>query len=197
MLWISLAKDWLKLVAFLVLKMSITFKKNGIFHYGDLVENKNIIKILQYDISLEENITLKDIFTVVEKYPKLKKFIKKLCSVELINDYHVEAFKSCQLCHKGNLIFKHHYDIMAEEESFSTFQIYVDDDEKIINLLPIKEIANMPININFLSVFSSDKIEKIYKYKFSLLDFLMTIYNEISFYGSDEAKEKLRSSIKS
>lgn len=180
--------------------MAIVIKKNGIFHYDDLIENKNIIKELQNNIILEENLTLKDIFIIVEKYPKLKKFIKKLCSVELIDDYHIEAFQSCQLCHKGELILQHRCDIMDEKEAFSTLEMYLHSDKKgttWIGLLPIREIANIPINTNFTSVFSSDEIEKTYKYKFSLLEFLTTIYDEISFHGSDEAKEKLRNSIKS
>jgi hypothetical protein len=178
-------------------------------------DNAVILRYLRHDVSIEPGTTLGDVFRMVESYPNLQAFIAQYSWCEGIERFHQEARRPLIKLYDPDeevddqpLVATciNQFGSISEEGWLSISADFHGRDEHTntkfgVGMTPVNELVNLPIEL-CETVKISTGIERdaeviSWKKGITLLDFLDSIYWEISFYGVDpECRDEMRDEVR-
>lgn len=156
---------------------------NKIIYPAMFSQKGDIERYLMESVRFGQNVTLLDVFRLVDKHLSLKNFISKSFSCNYIDGYHAEAEKPSTIrTGLKYLEISWGVDIHNNKLDIDSVILSVNEEglEYDITLLPLNEISRLPLRLSEEIVIGKEK----YNREFSLLEVLYAIYWEISFVGS-------------
>ena len=178
---------------------NILIQKNGFvcinkssFDFDD----KNFEKYLTYNCLMDKDVTLRDIMISVDKYKNLKNFINNYSLGNInIDDFHSYLYYKKESINKKNKIDKLvvSWRFCIEKKSFDFYIDFfgIENGKKCGIVFIFKDILDIPVEIENEGLFINYKKNIKLNYNINLLEFLNSIYFEISFYGPPKNLNKI------
>ena len=182
---------------------------------GDLRENVKCDNVHPYAMlstatTIEEGVTLLDIFNVVDKYQDIKDFIEEYSYVGDIDAFHTEArlpkaklekeFVDLSSLRITSVVER--WNRTSSVDIRFDFSGVVDSDPETgysLSLSPLNTYAHCPVILDqqFITYFNEqdEYVKERRDTYYTLLDILDCIYNDISFYGNAEDREAFSESL--
>lgn len=185
----------------------VEIRKDGIYGYkftdgkevSSKIEESNIFHVLKCNCQLEEKITLKDVFNVVDSLPNLKNFLSQYsnCPIDL---FHADAALPYEhveddleyleiYCAIDNVSCKDY----PYFDKWTGFHGIGNGTMFCISYSPMNTIANYELKLNQnVEIYEKHDEKPIVSSlcHFTLLEVLDAIYDDISFHGGPDENKK-------
>jgi hypothetical protein len=194
----------------------VKFEKDGLWLYKDgekiRPEDAEIFSVLEDTCEIEEGVTLLDFFRAVEQYEFLKIFIAQYAWCSDIDAFHqqaeepfiadedwvdnveyLEVYRVLKFQAKYVSNYAGFHGVGRPEDGSDRIEYYS------MSYSPLNEFANLPLKLNTsVTVFKGYEGKVVWQgeYRYSVLDVLHAIYDDISFAGGVEDKEDFLDDMK-